>query len=151
MEYMFDTCTGLESVDVSGWDTSRVTTMRLMFSDCYSLKALDLSSWDTSSLERVNYMFDGCHALKTCDLSGWDTSNVTNMTLMFGDCRSLTTIWASDMFVTTGVTVGDYPFSSCALLVGGNGTAYADTRGGIEYARIDRIGAPGYFTEKAAA
>lgn len=50
--------------DISGWDVSQVTTMRLMFNDNQKFNQ-NLSSWDTSSVTnmasmfRNNYEFNG--------------------------------------------------------------------------------------------
>jgi hypothetical protein len=36
-------------------------------------------------------------------------------------------------------------FAGCCNLVGGNGTVYNDEHVDYEYARIDKVGRPGYF------
>jgi surface protein len=66
--------------------------MNYMFSDCNSLTTLDLSSFDTSKVTNMSYMFDSCSSLTTLDLSNFDTSNVTAMMGMFRHCSKLTTI-----------------------------------------------------------
>ena len=53
-------CSGLTSLDLSGWNTSNVTNMGYMFSGCTSLTSLDLSGWDTSKVTFSTSMFDGC-------------------------------------------------------------------------------------------
>ena len=78
-QLMFRSCLSLASLDLSGLDTSRVTDMRYMFVDCPSLASLDLSGWDTSRVEDMGYMFCKCPSLASLDLSGWDTSGVTDM------------------------------------------------------------------------
>jgi surface protein len=78
-----------DSLDLSGWDVSKVTTMKYMFIFCKNLKYLDLSSWDVSNVTDMGNMFYECSHLEYLDLSGWDTSNVTNMYSMFYDCRNL--------------------------------------------------------------
>lgn len=72
---------------------------------------------------------------------------------MFSNCTSLTTIYVSESFTTaaiTGTTNGMYMFSSCAALVGGNGTVFSSSHTNKEYARIDTAETPGYFTYKQA-
>ena len=65
---MFSGCSSLASLDVSGWDTSKVTNMAGMFEGCSSLASLDLSGWDTSGAESMVYMFDGCPSLSSVTL-----------------------------------------------------------------------------------
>ena len=48
MSYMFDQCKNLAELDVSSWNTSRVTKMKCMFQQCYNLTELDVSNWNTS-------------------------------------------------------------------------------------------------------
>ena len=55
-------CKSLESLDLSGWDTSNVTDMSYMFSNCQYLESLDLSGWDISNVEDVHWMFFKCPA-----------------------------------------------------------------------------------------
>ena len=47
---MFDGCSRLSSLDVSGFDTSGVTDMTNMFNACTRLTGLDLSGFDTSKV-----------------------------------------------------------------------------------------------------
>ena len=86
---MFSDIISLKKIDVSDFDTSKVTNMSQMFSDCESLKNLNLSSFDTSNVTDMSYMFEGCNSLKKLDLSSFDTSKVTNMSSMFSFCESL--------------------------------------------------------------
>ena len=81
--YMFYDMRSLNSVDLSGVDTSRVTNMSYMFYRCYDLKSLNLSGWNTSNVTDMNNMFYYCQNLKSLNLSGWNTSNVINMSYMF--------------------------------------------------------------------
>ena len=146
---MFLQCSSLTSLDVSNFDTSNVTKMGSMFSGCSSLTALDVSNFDTSKVTNMSWMFSHCFSLTELDLSNFDTSKVTDMSLMFYNCPSLTTIFASDKFVTNGVTSDYDMFKDCAKLKGGAGTVYDAAHINKEYARIDGgTDAPGYFTAK---
>jgi surface protein len=84
MQYMFSYCNNLTSLDLTGWDTSNVTSMNYMFSSCSKLTSLDVSNFDTSNVTSMSNMFQNCSGLTSLDLSGWDTSNVTSMYNMFG-------------------------------------------------------------------
>ena len=49
------------------------------FSELDELKTLDLNGFDTSRVKNMSAMFSGCRALTELDLSGFDTKNVTDM------------------------------------------------------------------------
>lgn len=95
-EMFFGDDASITTMDLSGWNTSKVTNMKRMFGGCTSLTSLDLSSFDTSNVTTMESMFQGCRSLTSLDLSGWNTSkitnNVTGMGWMFVDCTSLKTI-----------------------------------------------------------
>ena len=63
-----------------------------MFKGCSGLTSLDLSGWDTSNVTYISDMFNDCTSLTSLDLSGWNMSNVTSMYNMFRGCTSLTSI-----------------------------------------------------------
>ncbi len=115
MTYMFDHCTGLTSLDLSSFDTSAVTDMDHMFAHCESLTSLDLSSFDTSAVTDMAYMFDHCYGLTSLDLSGFNTSAVTDMAYMFDSCHSLTSLDLSG-FNTSAVTDMVWMFYGCSVL-----------------------------------
>ena len=48
MSYMFQNCYSLQTLDVSGFNTSSVTNMSNMFQNCYSLQTLK-AGWTYSS------------------------------------------------------------------------------------------------------
>ncbi|MBF1069741.1 MAG: BspA family leucine-rich repeat surface protein, partial [Prevotellaceae bacterium] len=48
MGWMFRLCQSLTALDLSNFDTSKVTDMMGMFEGCESLTALDLSNFKTS-------------------------------------------------------------------------------------------------------
>lgn len=89
MSRMFDGCTSLTTLDLTGWDTSKVTDICYMFNGCTSLTSLNLSNWNTSELTNTIEMFKGCSSLTTLNITGWDTSNVTDTDDMFDGCTNL--------------------------------------------------------------
>ena len=113
--WMFCNCQSLTNLDMSNFDTSKVTCMEWMFGACLSLTTLDLSNFDTSKVTSMSYMFQACLSLTTLDLSNFDTSNVTDMSGMFSDCSSLTNLDVSN-FNTSNVTDMDSMFSDCSSL-----------------------------------
>jgi hypothetical protein len=69
------------------------------------------------------------------------------MSFMFQSCIVLMTIYGGD-WVKKPELVQTNMFRLCTSLVGGNGTTYSSAHVDAEYARIDRAGTPGYFTQK---
>ncbi|EFO7247486.1 BspA family leucine-rich repeat surface protein [Listeria monocytogenes] len=114
-EGMFKNCSNLMEVDLSGLDTSAVTTMWDMFSSCRALEELDVSHFDTSSVTNMSYMFYDNRNLEVLDVSNLDTSSVTNMYAMFEDCTSLEELDVSN-FDTSSVTDMYRVFNGCEKL-----------------------------------
>lgn len=132
MESMFQSCWYLTSVgDISGWDTSKVTSMSSMFFNLISMTSLDLSGWDTSNVTDMESMFDNCGPLKSLDLSGWNTSKVTKMGRMFYGCTKLQNVKLGKDFKFVG-TDGYLPTPSSNSISGADGKWY-DTAAGTGY------------------
>ena len=119
MHSMFDKCYALTSLDLSGWDTSNVTNMVSMFEACQALTSVgDLSGWDTSNVTSMYSMFEDCYVLTSLDLSGWNTSSVTSMGMvcMFEDCSELTSVGDLSGWDTSNVTSMSSMFGGCGKL-----------------------------------
>lgn len=54
----------VESIDLSGWNTSELVEWGFLFAHCTNLKEVNLSGWDTSSLIQVDNLFLNCLQLK---------------------------------------------------------------------------------------
>ena len=115
MGNIFYNCSALTTLDLSGFDTSKVTDMSSMFSGCSSLTSVDLSSFDTSKVTRMDAMFNSCRPLTSLDLSGFDTSQVTNMGNMFSNCSGLTGLDLSSLDTSKVTSMGGM-FGSCSSL-----------------------------------
>ncbi len=115
MRGMFNGCSSLTDLDLSGFDTSSVTDMRMMFQNCANLTSLDVSSFDTSNVIDMGAMFANCERLTGLDLSGFDTSHVTNMAAMFCICEDLTSLDLTG-FDTSNVADMSNMFRSCTSL-----------------------------------
>ena len=89
---MFYDLSNLTTLNLSNFDTSQVTNMQDMFYGMRNLTTIDLSSFDTSKVTRMRAMFYGMRNLTTLNLSSFDTSKVTDMSLMFYNMSSLTTL-----------------------------------------------------------
>ena len=112
MSYMFKFCSDLTSLDVSHWDTSKVTNMNDMFGFCHELTQVDVIGWDTSNVTDMSWMFNRCSGLTNLDVSGWDTSNVTDMSYMINLCGRLMSIDVSG-WDTSKVTNMEHMFLEC--------------------------------------
>ena len=114
-QQLFDGFNNVESMDLRGLDTSKVTNMYNMFADCNNLKSLDLSGFDTSHVTNMQNMFWHCSSLTSLNLKGFDTSQVKNTYAMFQGCSSLTSLDLSD-FETPNITDTHNMFYECSHL-----------------------------------
>ena len=103
MSGMFYRMSSLTSLNLSNFDTSRVTNMGFMFYGMRGLTTLDLSNFNTSKVTDMGGMFNLMVNLTTLNLSSFDTSQVTDMSNMFDNMSSLTTLDLSN-FDTSKVT-----------------------------------------------
>lgn len=74
------------SIDLSDFDTSKVTNMAFMFFSCRYCSSIDVSNFNTSNVTDMSYMFDGLFNIESLDVSSFNTSKVTTMAYMFEDC-----------------------------------------------------------------
>jgi len=115
ISYLFAGNKSLESLDISGFDTSEAENMSSLFYDCENLSELDLSKIKTKNAIKMNGMFSGCKGITNIDLSGLDTSNVTDMRLMFYGCSGVKKLDLSN-FDTRKVTKMLNMFENCENL-----------------------------------
>ena len=112
---MFDTCK-MTTLDLRNLDTSDTTDMSQMFkSNGNTLTTLDLSGWNISKVTKTNYMFDYCSILTTLNLSGWNNNVITGLVGMFRGCSNLTSIDLSGIY-TNKITSMNYLFYNCSKL-----------------------------------
>ena len=103
MNSMFSGMSNLTTLDLSNFNTSKVMNMAAMFYVTSNLAMLNLSNFDTSKVTNMGLMFSGMYNLTSLNLSSFDTSKVTNMNSMFSYMYSLTTLNLSN-FNTSQVT-----------------------------------------------
>ena len=101
--FMFDRMSKLQTIDLSGFDTSEAEDMSRMFAASPELKTLDLSGFNTSKVKNMTYTFYDAGKIETLDLSAFDTSNVTTMYGLFNGMRALKNLNISS-FNTQNVT-----------------------------------------------
>ncbi|MBQ9213339.1 MAG: BspA family leucine-rich repeat surface protein [Bacteroidales bacterium] len=76
---------GLENLN-----TEKVTDMQFMFNACFLIESLDLSGFDVSNVTDMTAMFTNCYNLHTIFVGdNWNLSDNLPSTNMFADCYSL--------------------------------------------------------------
>ena len=103
MSHMFNGMRNLTNLNLSNFNTSNVTNMGGMFFNMTNLTAFNFSNFDTSKVTDMGSMFYGMSSLTTLDLSNFNTSQVTIMGGMFFNMTNLTTLNLSN-FDTSNVT-----------------------------------------------
>ena len=145
----------LTTLNLSSFNTSKVTYMQQMFSDMRNLTTLDLSNFDTSQVTYMGGMFAGMRSLTSLNLSNFNTSKVTDMEDMFSlsnDYASddkLEKIYVNNDFNTSKLTAFSNMFRNRKKLRGGNGSYLTNpSTADKTWLRVDRPGVHGYFTRK---
>jgi surface protein len=149
----------LTELDLSSFDTSKVTTMYEMFAFS-ELQNVNVASFDTSNVTDTGSMFRGCESLQIVPL--FDTSNVTNMGYMFYGRKQLTTIPAfdtskvtsfSDMF-NSATNIISIPLLDCSKVYYGSNinlfasstmTYLTDLGGFKDLGKVSGFNKPSYF------
>ena len=115
MNSMFQGMSNLTTLNLSNFDTSKVTDMNGMFCEVSNLATLNLSYFNTSKVTDMSYMFWRMHSLTSLNLSNFDTSQVMKMKYMFGSIENLTSLNLSN-FDTSKVMDMNYMFSYMSSL-----------------------------------
>lgn len=116
MRSMFSSCTSLETLDLSSFNTEKVTNMVTMFENSKHLRSLKLpKGFIGSSVTNLNAMFRGCESLTELDLSGSNSENVKAMEEMFYGCKALSKLDLTS-FKTGQVTTMENMFCDCSTL-----------------------------------
>ena len=158
MSSMFKGASSLHSLDLSRFDTRKVRDMSEMFSRIIQANggvsfALDLSSFNTQNVTDMSNMFSRTEYLTTLYLTNFDTRNVTRFDNMFhlgrNDGDSLTRIYVKNDFnLSSAPNLRLEVFNGRRLIKTSNGSrCYISTGEQLKCLRIDRPGAPGYFTQ----
>ena len=116
MNSLFQFCQKVTSIDLSNFDTSKVTNMRFMFNNCSNLENIILGNINTSSVEDMRGLFQLLPKLTSIDLANFDTSKVTDMKYMFSTCSNLKYLDLSS-FNTSNVLETHSMFYSCSSLI----------------------------------
>ena len=115
LDYLFDSIKSIIEIDLSNFDSSKVSSMKGMFNDCTNLKAINFNNFNTSLVNDMSLMFSNCESLVSLNLSNFDTSKVTTMEQMFYNCLLLTSLNLSN-FITPELLTMNVMFYNCKSL-----------------------------------
>ena len=147
---MFSSNDSLTSINLTNFDTSNLKNALDMFSYLPGITELDVSNFDTRKVETAQRMFYYMENLEELDISSFDMSNTTDLLHIFCWLPKLTTVYVSDKWDVSHVGNLQYNYNLFYYvpeLTGYYGTEYNAQIDGYEYAKIDEIGSPGYFTD----
>ena len=113
--YMLARFKNVESIDLTGIDTSKSEELAVMFMDDEKLKEVDLSTWNTSKSWILASMFANCKSLKTIDISNFSDAVLISTYAMFDGASSLETVNFGEMTLS-GVTDMRQMFRGCSSL-----------------------------------
>ena len=110
MTAMFGECESITSLDISGFQTTNLTSCASMFSSCKKLTSLDLSNFDMSKVSGsdYSYMYSDCWSLKQVRLGTKVKLGVSSTLPDHSDPRSLVS-GADGMWYPAGSTTGYTP------------------------------------------
>lgn len=115
MTRFFQGCTALETVDLSGANTSNVITMGGLFSGCTALKEVKFGNINTSMLSDFSGVFYGCDSIEEIDLSGLNL-RVGSIAGLFSGCKALKEINFGTCFSTAKLEDISFTFQDCESL-----------------------------------
>lgn len=145
LRYFFSENTHVKELDLSSWQVGNVTDMSCLFFNSpgtSQLTTINISGWDTRRVSEADYMFGpnekltriigienlnfeslkeaGGLFIKTglseLDLSKWKTDSLDNMAAWFMDMHNLTSVKFGSQFKTDQVTWIHLLFSGCSNL-----------------------------------
>ena len=117
MTDLFNGCAALTTVNLSSFNTARVTNMKNLFNGCAALTTLDLSSFNTAQVTNMKNLFNGCVGMKNLYLNNFNVSNadIENMVKNMADNASLSNLCT--VYCPVGV--------ESKILENNNGTYYS--------------------------
>lgn len=83
----------IEIIDITGWDTSKVTDISEMFSWCINIKQIiGLEYLNVENCKYMDNVFVNCCEIESIDLSNWEPVSLINCAYMFNGCPKLVEI-----------------------------------------------------------
>lgn len=84
--------TAIGSLDLSGWNTSNLTSINSTFAAMPNVTSINVADWDTSKVNNLVQAFQSDPLLSDLDVSKWDVSGSKSFVQVFDNDSSLTTI-----------------------------------------------------------
>lgn len=134
-------------LDISKWNTSKVTDMRNMFHGCTGIYDVNASGWDTSKVTSFYQTFQGCTGLTYLDITNWTALSVNNslgFRNTFGGCSKLRQIKAEEG--TDWAAQAADPDVDDAWMFEGDTLLQNYTAGDVGKNRANTVKNYGYFT-----
>ena len=119
LDWMFSFCEDIKYLylDISNFDTSKVSSMSSMFFGCKKLREIKgINNFNTSKVTDMDSMFYSCEELQYLDLSNFDTSKAFDIEYMFYGCKKLREIKGINNFNTGQTTSMESMFEFCEEL-----------------------------------
>ena len=113
---LFSNCKKLISLDLSNFNTNSLTSLRETFMNCESLESLDINHFIANQVTNMRACFLNCKNLRSLDLSSFETPNLIEMWGTFKDCSSLETLKVNN-FNDEKVTDMSMTFQGCSSLI----------------------------------
>ena len=89
---MFEQCTSVQTIDMSGLNMDNVSDMSLAFEGCSNLTAVTFGENTLPKLRDTSFTFNNCTNLLNLDLSRWNMNELNSDKAMFQFCRKLASI-----------------------------------------------------------
>lgn len=115
----------IDTIDISGWNTSHIEYMGAMFAYCKNIKRIiGIEDLDLKSCKDMHSMFAICSSLESLDISKWnpDPQILSDISGMFDTCSSLkeikgieSEIW-EDVIVSIPASGVEQMFIKCPKL-----------------------------------
>lgn len=114
MDGVFWGCSQLTTLDLTGFNTANVSSMRAMFKNCSKLEEikLDPTKFTDDNLTTVYRMFDECNALKQIDFRGFKGGKLENAQSWFAQCKNLEYIDLSNFDSGSNITNLNWTFQN---------------------------------------
>ena len=104
---LFSYCKNIVSLNLSSFNTKKVTNMARMFYGCKNLKRLDLSNFHTSNVITMDEMFLDCINLHYINFENINSNSLISMSKMFKNCQNLEYINLNSLEASTNITIDE--------------------------------------------
>ena len=98
LDFMFEGCTSLIKLSLSGLNSPNIKSMIYTFTDCEKLETVNFTSFQSSNVEKMDFLFSGCNSL--VNINGFEKLNTASLIKtagMFLECTSLVSLNLSSL------------------------------------------------------